>query len=268
MRLRMAGALALVGLLGCERPETPAACPVCPPCPAVAPTPTAEKPLADKLLSSDNGPAVSVLYHLTNQYTSVKFDHRSHVEYSDSCGSCHHHQSEVESTPACRECHGQALQNLRRPGLKGAYHRQCMGCHRETGNGPLGCEECHPKRVKADQADTPVPAPRPEERMMLGHLAREKPPLSFNHELHTEMADACRDCHHHQGEVEKTPPCRECHNTRDTKQGQQKPGLKDAYHTQCLTCHKEKFGPTECDGCHTVPEGAQKKRSPDKEKKH
>jgi len=62
------------------------------------------------------------------------------------CQGCHHHSPVGEKPPLCESCHGQPFNedNLFRPGLKGAYHRQCMGCHQQMGIGKDDdCLLCH-----------------------------------------------------------------------------------------------------------------------------
>jgi hypothetical protein len=68
-----------------------------------------------------------------------------------------------------------------------------------------------------------------------------KGPVYFDHKAHTSRAASCQECHHKNapGTEQK---CSACH------QGAK---LKDAYHTTCKGCHKEKGGPTRCDSCHT-----------------
>ena len=225
-------------------PAAQAKCPVCPVCPVAAVKETGAA------LKASDGPDASILYHLTDLYTPVKFAHKAHTGYAENCTVCHHHHSEIEKTPPCRECHGQPFKTLAKPGLKGAYHRQCMNCHRESGSGPLGCEECHEKRKAPGKNEAKGPEGI-KDTIQLGHIAREYGPVKFDHKIHLDMADTCQDCHHHHGEIEKTPPCRECHNTRTTASGEKKPGIMDAYHKQCLDCHKGKGGgPQKCEGCH------------------
>ena len=66
--------------------------------------------------------------------------------------------------------------------------------------------------------------------------------VTFSHKLHAEAA-ACKDCHHMaESPVQK---CKSCH-TADAKLNS-----KDAYHKNCIDCHKEKAkGPTGCMDCH------------------
>ena len=54
-------------------------------------------------------------------------------------------------TAICAACHGMAFADEQdgRPGLKAAYHGQCMDCHREMGiENPAStdCIKCHKKR--------------------------------------------------------------------------------------------------------------------------
>jgi hypothetical protein len=101
-----------------------------------------------------NTPETIQLDSLSNVYGPVEFSHRYHAEMAGDCASCHHHSAKY-STPACGECHESisvyhydAAKRAPDLGLKGAYHVQCMGCHKEMGSGPLGCTDCHEKEAK------------------------------------------------------------------------------------------------------------------------
>jgi hypothetical protein len=111
---------------------------------------------------------------LENLYDGVQFNHAGHIRLLKDCAGCHHHttgslvedancvrchqNSSETKVVACRGCHGaqpfsaEALREKRanlklyhqdKPGLKGAYHLNCMGCHQKMG-GPTGCQDCHP----------------------------------------------------------------------------------------------------------------------------
>lgn len=110
---------------------------------------------------------------LSDIYEPVLFDHALHDGYA-SCVECHHHVIvDPPSDPVCLPCHNEgkelaavgcsdchpvdryaAQQNPANkliyhndtPGLIGAYHRNCISCHRVIGTGPVGCEECHAKK--------------------------------------------------------------------------------------------------------------------------
>ena len=132
-------------------------------------------------LGADEPPESVEINSLANLYETVTFDHVLHVEMAD-CSVCHHHttgskiidtnctrchtaggkqdtaifNSGRPYTISCRECHEKdrfasaylkelenpKLYHIDKPGLKGAYHLNCIGCHMET-EGPTGCKECH-----------------------------------------------------------------------------------------------------------------------------
>jgi hypothetical protein len=67
------------------------------------------------------------------------------------CQGCHHYSPESQKPPKCANCHGNPFDegNLMKPGLLGAYHQQCMGCHDSMGiEKPKECVECHKERKK------------------------------------------------------------------------------------------------------------------------
>ena len=99
-------------------------------------------------------PEIITLDSLSNRYGPVEFSHGEHADMVGDCASCHHH-SEGGTTPSCQECHEplsiyhyEGALRQTGLGLKGAYHRQCMGCHKEMESGPVGCTDCHDREVK------------------------------------------------------------------------------------------------------------------------
>jgi len=198
--------------------------------------------------SPEEGAETCVLGSLTNIYQPVTFSHETHTYFVDSCAMCHHH-SPPDQTPPCRGCHGaQAkLKDLEMPGLKDAYHGQCISCHKELG-APTGCTECHAKRI-IPKAPKKKPGKGPE-TSILSSLIKIYHPVTFFHEMHTLVTEDCATCHHH-SELDQTPACKECHGAPFNPENLNMPGLKGAYHLQCMGCHKEMgSGPTGCDECH------------------
>jgi len=117
---------------------------------------------------------------LADLYQGVAFDHQMHVDLAQDCSVCHHHTTgtgtvdpycarchdryEEQATVACQDCHladpfsATAIQakgetnrfHVDVNGLKGAYHRNCMGCH-ERMDGPTGCQDCHARTEAGDE---------------------------------------------------------------------------------------------------------------------
>jgi hypothetical protein len=72
----------------------------------------------------------------------VTFTHGLHSKnYGLKCIDCHHTGKIIK----CSSCHKRQDQ-VAVINLKGAYHQQCLGCHRKI-SGPLGCSRCH-KMIK------------------------------------------------------------------------------------------------------------------------
>ncbi len=70
-----------------------------------------------------------------------------HVDADVMCAGCHHHSPPGSRPPQCRACHTRSAHPTRDiPGLKAAYHRQCIGCHQQMGIDKLGCTDCHAER--------------------------------------------------------------------------------------------------------------------------
>jgi octaheme c-type cytochrome (tetrathionate reductase family) len=123
-----------------------------------------------------------ILNDSTDDYEPVAFAHRIHDEITaGDCGVCHHryswddddrigedlddlhammdivlsgpcqscHEDMADNPPqACGRCHGlpNEADSPARIGLKGAYHRQCMGCHErdiQPAPAPTECDSCH-----------------------------------------------------------------------------------------------------------------------------
>ncbi|MFZ0612638.1 MAG: cytochrome c3 family protein [Desulfobacterales bacterium] len=95
----------------------------------------------------------------------------------------------------------------------------------------------------------------------------------FDHKTHLSESGygvACYDCHHHPPEDESAlkacstchpaepaegavpESCLECHDAGDVE-GTEVVKRVDAYHTQCIECHKSVgAGPVDCNSCHVL----------------
>jgi octaheme c-type cytochrome (tetrathionate reductase family) len=124
----------------------------------------------------------AVLGAKSDDYEPVGFSHRIHDELVEGdCGVCHHRYSmaegdrvgvdirdlhapmDIKMGGACASCHDDMAKNPpqsctrchglpneadspARIGLKGAYHRQCIGCHErqlKPASAPTECASCH-----------------------------------------------------------------------------------------------------------------------------
>lgn len=123
----------------------------------------------------------SLLNSRSDYFEPVRFSHRTHdVNTGGDCSVCHHrvasgkddrvgediktmhlngdvriggacsscHDMTKKAPTACGQCHGSPNEpdSPARIGLKGAYHRQCIGCHATQpagANAPTDCNSCH-----------------------------------------------------------------------------------------------------------------------------
>jgi len=98
------------------------------------------------------------------------------------------------------------------------------------------------------------PAKTPERpvRLMFHSIAGN---VLFDHKTHTDAtgyALSCRDCHHtlEEGETEATA-CAACHEPESEDPSM--PKRSDAFHQQCIDCHKQVGGgPQDCNSCHVL----------------
>lgn len=91
-----------------------------------------------------HGRIVARLFRESNR---SKLARQFHGRTETLCAGCHHRTPAGRRSPPCASCHGRTDHATRdQPGLKAAYHRQCMGCHQRMGLTKLmGCHSCHAK---------------------------------------------------------------------------------------------------------------------------
>jgi len=195
----------------------------------------------------EDGPDIVILDQLVELYLPVPFDHKGHArmaEMTHGCATCHHFTPPGTPHPACRTCHDpkSAGTDIAKPGLKGAYHRQCLNCHKEWTD-EKDCVKCHAPKTgtpldalaatvtKDDllgRMHPPIPEPdteiyRAEARNAAGKL------VIFRHREHIHRFGlACVECHHEDN-------CRRCHSAGNGHQQQQRTLAE--HHKPCLVCH-------------------------------
>lgn len=184
------------------------------------------------------------------------------------------------SDRSCIGCHDKSTQGA-----------DCAGCHFSKKAGKENqdsCKTCH--SISPDQLQPADPAlvakaallnqssrytvvavDKIPETITIEALSNEYQPSKFPHRkivqaifkrveksemakvFHTDQAGICMGCHHNSPKSLEPPKCVSCHN----KKGQGpdgRPGLKGAYHGQCITCHQkmkvEAVAATDCVKCH------------------
>ncbi|HWR83519.1 MAG TPA: cytochrome c3 family protein [Candidatus Deferrimicrobium sp.] len=202
-------------------------------------------------------PDTLVIDVLSKLYGPVRFEHKLHAGMSQmgrGCGECHHY-SPAGEIPSCRSCHqpGSDAADLSKPGLKGAYHRQCLACHREWSH-ETQCVLCHSQLTPDSLA---VRVADPTDIMGTTHPVITVPAkrvyqtpyqpgamVTFQHKEHIELfALRCVDCHRREN----------CGNCHDLQKRPQAARSQEEVHGICNDCHKSDA----CAKCHDVHERPQ-----------
>jgi hypothetical protein len=170
---------------------------------------------------------------------------------------------------------------------------ECAGCHarpKEAFESKESCDLCHqgPQEIQGDKAQMAAAATdllkgaRTElslypdedipETVIIKALADEYKPASMPHRkivkdlaakivdskmgavFHPDPGTLCMGCHHNSPATKKPPTCASCHSQPFDRKKMSRPGLKAAYHQQCMNCHQEmrlaKPAATACAECH------------------
>lgn len=204
----------------------------------------------------EEAPPTIVLGRPGATYGPVTFAHREHAHMAETgkgCNGCHHYD-QARPIQKCKNCHAvsRRREDLGKPDLKAAMHRQCLTCHRDW-NPSGACKTCHaPASVQAVAATAKAPAKQQPkvsapERVIYETGAKEGKSVTFFHADHVKrFALACADCHQQES-------CRACHDRarRGTDAAlvvrQTAKGLTDEQaHARCTTCHAN----AACATCH------------------
>jgi len=217
---------------------------------------------ADRGVAS--GPDLIIMDSIEGSYLPVPFDHKGHAAMAamtEGCATCHHLTPEGQTPPPCRTCHeiGAGGTDIYKPGLKGAYHQQCMNCHRDWVD-ETDCSICH--RTRAGLGGKPAallegggddltggehpPIPEPQGEFYEGrrqeHTAGR---VVFRHHEHVHRFGLhCVECHHE-------PSCTRCHAREN---GNERTVPSSEHHRPCLSCHKGDMDgasvDASCERCH------------------
>lgn len=109
---------------------------------------------------TDGEPSCGVCHTADGTYVPAlgeggKFDHDAHgQDLGLACSDCHHEYQEGSGSEPqmCGDCHEPGGSDQGMPNRKQAFHRQCIGCHEDSGvkPGKGDCTGCHGPRKRAD----------------------------------------------------------------------------------------------------------------------
>ncbi|WFS61892.1 cytochrome c3 family protein [Pseudodesulfovibrio thermohalotolerans] len=128
----------------------------------------AARPETQAMVAEKDIPEFVNIEALADQYQPSKMPHRKivltlmkgmkdnrlaatfHTSPEAVCAGCHHNAPATLTPPKCASCHGKPFETEGRPGLKAAYHGQCMSCHQEMKlekPAATNCVACHEKKT-------------------------------------------------------------------------------------------------------------------------
>ena len=206
--------------------------------------------------TAEDAPQIIKIDVLSQIYEPSIFTHKLHAEMAGMAGGCVscHHFNPPGRIAACRECHDatETGTNLDKPGLKGAYHRQCLNCHRQWSH-RNECAVCHVEKGApetqeeiAEKAvkDVKHPVISVPDKLVYQTDDDEAPIVTFYHDAHADdYGYQCVDCHQNES-------CSRCHDTmKQTASGEREP------HDNCINCHAYEID-EDCRKCHGVEEKA------------
>ncbi len=198
--------------------------------------------------------------------------------------------SAMHATQAGQSCMGCHQKSTAATECAGCHARMPTGTQKD----PATCTACHnvqPDQYREDQDHsqlaakavaarsqryTKVLADKIPETVVIEDLSAEYEPSMFPHgkvvrailektddsslarTFHRNQAGLCMGCHHNSPSSLEPPKCGSCHDKNGPVFGSDsaKPGLKGAFHGQCITCHQEmkvtQVLATDCVKCHEL----------------
>lgn len=215
--------------------------------------------------SADKTVNVVTLDELSKKYMPVVFSHRAHAQMSEMSGGCvicHHYNTSGPIQP-CKNCHQaeRKREDISKPDLEAAYHRQCINCHREWSH-QNDCTSCHALKsgnTAVQKVDTKKagfkdhPKLETPKKVVYETLDRKGKYVTFYHDEHLNLFGAtCINCHQQEN-------CTQCHDKGKATLTQKfyNAPIKihktaDQHHKPCFSCHSD----DKCTVCHSnKPEG-------------
>ena len=183
------------------------------------------------------------------------------------CAGCHD-QMKSRTKPAqaaCKKCHIQgALKVPAEPGQMPAYwamkpeEKAAAAAEllkSRADKADVFAIDDIPEKVTIKAISNEFEASEMPHRKIVLKLVENMKDSKMSGVFHADPGTLCQACHHN-GQVGTKKPtrCVNCHGKPFDEKQPNRPGLKAAYHGQCMTCHKamalKKPLDTDCVGCH------------------
>ena len=179
------------------------------------------------------------------------------AQTAKNCAGCHAMMPEKNFAQAnCEKCHTvdkRAIRNL--PMNKRAKTELARKTLKATSlSSAMISDDLIPETVTINTMMKEYKAAKFPHRRIVKKLAANMKKDKMANFFHGEATNLCTGCHHNSPASVQPPRCASCHGSSFKAEGDGRPGLKGAYHGQCITCHKlmkiEKPSATDCISCH------------------
>ncbi len=203
-----------------------------------------------------NGGGVSLeqAMHEKNSTRSCVGCHKEFTKKSD-CAGCHFQvPATKDNSESCKTCHSLELKQL--AAMEPAKAAKKALKNKSSGYNSVQVDKI-PENIIIDVlASEYKPSSFPHRKMVQAIFKRvEKSNMAKT--FHMDQAGLCMGCHHNSPKTLEPPKCSSCHSVKgpDTSSGSDgRPGLKGAYHGQCITCHEKMeiktVAANDCAKCH------------------
>ncbi|SDT86460.1 sulfate respiration complex hexadecaheme cytochrome HmcA [Desulfobacula phenolica] len=188
--------------------------------------------------------------------------HKDFTKSAD-CAGCHSLMPASNSNPeSCKTCHSIPPVQLESKDPAQAAKTALTDL---SSNYTIVAEDKIPETVVIDGlADEYKPSRFPH-RKVVQAIAKRVEKSGMANAFHKDQAGLCMGCHHNSPKTLEPPKCASCHSKVVPGQGDGsdaifdggldgRPGLKGAYHGQCITCHQKmdikSVVATDCVKCH------------------
>jgi len=203
--------------------------------------------------SPEEGPDILTLNELesvSDFYEPVIFTHKLHAEMAGMAGGCTlcHHYNPPGNIINCDQCHSinRIREDISKPDLKGAFHQQCMNCHRAWSN-DVECTPCHQLKGQTENIQVVKETTKRTHPIIIEPVnfvyntkTEYGNKVDFSHKEHTTIFGLeCSQCHQNES-------CVKCHNKIPTTEKAEL--TTEEKHATCSKCHETQ---KDCGFCHT-----------------
>ena len=194
---------------------------------------------------SDDGGGVTLqaAFHDSHAQQACVGCHQQEVTQQD-CAGCHHVIDDVPAERTCETCHSGPL-----PGTAVAAMPPSPLHDVHLVGLPLPGDD-FPEEITIDTLVEKYEASRFPHRQIVDRLHRTISANGLARHFHGSTEMVCAGCHHNTPVGSRPPPCASCH-TEEGDPTSDVPGLRAAYHRQCVGCHEQMNIPEQgCTDCH------------------